>query len=104
MLVESPLLSYIDVWHANFLPSSLTIGEARDLGPHYTTAEDHALVRDESAERMSQCRKVHVPVKESEALAQPTKLKAAEAHQDAELVTRRKMTVDCFLLGTRLTT
>ena len=28
LLVDSPLLSYIDVWHANFLPPSLTVGEA----------------------------------------------------------------------------
>ena len=53
LLVDSLLLSYIDVQHANFLPLSLTIGEARDLGPHYTTAEDIAPVRDESAERVS---------------------------------------------------
>ena len=33
LLVDSPLLSYIDVRHPNFLPSDLTVGEARDLGP-----------------------------------------------------------------------
>ena len=32
-LVDNLLLSYIDVRHANLLPSQLTIGEARDLGP-----------------------------------------------------------------------
>ena len=53
LLVDSPLLSYIDAWHANFLPPSLTTGEARDLGPHYTTAEDRAPIRDESVERVS---------------------------------------------------
>ena len=31
-LVDSPLLSYIDVRHANFLPSRFTVGEARELG------------------------------------------------------------------------
>lgn len=52
-MVDSPLLSYIDVWHTNFLPPSLTVGEARDLGPKYTTAEDLAPVRDESTVRVS---------------------------------------------------
>ena len=33
LLVDSPLLSYIDVQHANFLPPRLTVGKARDLGP-----------------------------------------------------------------------
>lgn len=47
LLVDNPLLSYIDIRHANFLPPSLTVGEARDLGPKYITIEDLALVRDE---------------------------------------------------------
>ena len=33
LLVDSPLLSYIDVQHANFRPPQLTIGEAHDLDP-----------------------------------------------------------------------
>ena len=53
LLVDSPFLSYIDVWHTNFLPSSLTTSEARELGPCYTTVKDLALMRDESAERVS---------------------------------------------------
>ena len=53
LLVDSLLLSYIDVQHANFLPPFLTVGEARDLGPRYTTMEDCAPVRDESAELVS---------------------------------------------------
>ena len=44
LLVDNPLFSYIDIRHANFLPPSLTIGEARDLSPRYTTAEDRAPV------------------------------------------------------------
>ena len=67
LLVDSPLLSYIDVRHANFLPPFLTIGEAWDLDLRYTTTEDFASVRDESAKRMSQNRKVHVHVEEPEA-------------------------------------
>ena len=53
LLVDSPLLSYIDVQHVNFLSPSLTVGEAQDLGPRYTTVKDLAPVRDELAERVS---------------------------------------------------
>ena len=77
----------------------MTTGEARDLGPRYITAEDRALVRDESAERVSQSHKVHVLVEESEAPAQPIEPKVAEDYQDAEMVIRQKMTVDRFPPG-----
>ena len=50
LLLDSPLLSYIDVRHANFLPPKLTHGEARDLGPRYITTKDLAPIRDESVE------------------------------------------------------
>ena len=33
LLVDNPLLSYIDIRHPNFLPPNLTVGEAQDLGP-----------------------------------------------------------------------
>ena len=39
LLVDNPLLSYIDMQYAGFLPPQLTVGEARDLGPRYTTAD-----------------------------------------------------------------
>ena len=53
LLVDSPLLSYIDVRHTNFLLPSLTTGEAQDLGPRYITIEDRAPIPDESAEHVS---------------------------------------------------
>ena len=56
LLVNNPLLSYIDVWHANFLPPRLTVDEARDLDPRYTCSNELAPIRDESAERVS-CRR-----------------------------------------------
>ena len=62
LLVDSPLLSYIDVRHANFLPPKLTVGEARDLGPWYTCSDELVTVRDESAKRVSQNRQIHVLV------------------------------------------
>lgn len=104
MLVDIPFLSYIDVQHANFLPPSSTTGKARDLSPRYTTAKNYALVKDKSAKRVSQSRKVHILVEEPEATTQPTEPKAIKAHQDAEMVTKRKMTVNRFLLSTRPTT
>ena len=54
LLVDSPLISYIDVRHTNFFPSRLTIGEARDLGLQYTCSDELAPIWDESAEPVSQ--------------------------------------------------
>ena len=56
LLVGSPFLSYIDVWHANFLSPRLTIGEARDLGPRYTCLDELAPIKDEYVERVSRRR------------------------------------------------
>ena len=53
LLVDSPLLSYIDVRHANFLPPWFTVGEARDLGWQYTCSDELAPLRDELTERVS---------------------------------------------------
>ena len=50
LLVDSPLLSYIDVRHANFLPPKFTVGEAQDLGRCYTCSDELAPIRDESVE------------------------------------------------------
>ena len=97
LLIDSPLLSYIDVQHANFLPPFLTIGEAQDLSPKYTTAKDRAPMRDESAERVSLSRRVHMPVKVQDAPGQVTKPAQVETDQDVAMVTRRKMTVARFI-------
>lgn len=101
--MDSLLLSYIDARHANFLPPSLTVSEARDLGPRYITAEDLTLVRDESAEHVSRSSKVHVPIKEPEAPVQVTESTTAESihslaiesdSSEEEMVTRRALTID----------
>ena len=102
--MDSPLLSYIDVWHANFLPPSLTVGEARDLDPRYTTANSIAPVRDDSAERVSQSRRVHIAVGEPKALvqvAEPAVIELVnssetEVGQGKEMVTRYTLTIDRF--------
>lgn len=78
LLVDNPLLSYIDVRYAHFLPPPLTVGEARDQCPRYIIAEDLAPVRDDSAERASQSCKVHTPVEEPETQAQTFELEEAE--------------------------
>ena len=106
LLVDSPLLSYIDIWHANFLPPSLTIDEARDLDPRYITVEDPAPVRDESTERVSRSHRVHVPIKEPEALVQVIEPTTAESIQSSgaefdsgeeEMVIKGALTVDRFM-------
>ena len=51
--MDSPLLSYIDVRHSNFLPPRFTVGEARDLGRRYTCSDELAPIRDESAKLAS---------------------------------------------------
>ena len=56
-------------------------------------------MRDKLAKHVSQSCKVHIPVEELEALAEPKEV--TEDRQDAEMVTRQKMTVDRFLPGTR---
>ena len=83
LLVDSPLLSYIDVRHANFLPPQLTIGEAHDLGPRYTASDELVPVRDASAELVSQNRKVHMPVK-PKALVQVVEPAATESANSLE--------------------
>ena len=64
LLVNSPLLSYIDVRHANFLPPRLTVGEAHDLSPWYTYLDGLAPIWEESTDHVSQCLRdqAHVPV------------------------------------------
>ena len=55
LLVDSPLLSYIDVWHSNFLPPKFIVGEARDLTRPYKCSNELAPIRDELAE-LASCR------------------------------------------------
>ena len=68
LLVDNPLLLYIDMQHPYLLPPNLIVGEVRDLGPQYTTAEDLASISDASIEQASQNRRVHVPVEEPDTL------------------------------------
>ena len=120
LLVDSPLLSYIDVLYANFLLSRLTIGEARELGKRYTCSDELAPLRDESAERMSRRprelahKAIHeVPVQEPahledhveleapvvEAKQFVTDLPATDSFPHEDMVTQKTMSIDRFVPG-----
>ena len=53
LLVDSPLLSYINVRHANFLPPRFTVGEARELGLQYTCSDEIVPLQDKPMKRVS---------------------------------------------------
>ena len=122
LLVDSPLLSYIDVRHTNFLPPKLTIGEAREFGKRYTCSDELAPLQDQSAERMSQRLQElaheaiqekalvqgpahpenpvepEAPVEEAEHLAvDVTNLSATDPLLDEDMVTRKTLTIDRFV-------
>ncbi|XP_075670269.1 uncharacterized protein LOC142640050 [Castanea sativa] len=109
LLVDSPLLSYIDVQYKKFLPPALTTRDARELGPRYTTADDIALVRDASAERVSQNRRRHEAIEQPENAAPIAEERAAEpagtsgtkSDLRGEMVKRREMTFARFIPGAR---
>ena len=88
----------------NFLPPKLTSGEARDIGPHYITADDLTPIRDKSAECVSQSRQAHVPIEEPVDPVLPTEQEVTVVKPDAEMVTRRKMMVGRFLPNTHPST
>ena len=69
--MDSPLLSYIDVRHPNFLPPNLTVGEAWGLGPQLVRAYSLVPVRDEYANLVFQGRAIHTLVEEPRVEVQP---------------------------------
>ena len=69
--MDSPLLLYIDVWHPNFLPPNLIVGEAWDLGPQLVRAYSLVPVRDEYANLVFQGRAIHTPIEEPRVEVQP---------------------------------
>lgn len=60
MTIESPLLSYIDVWHRGFLPPGLIVGEAQDLGPRLIRVGSLLPIRDESVDTIFHGRAEHI--------------------------------------------
>ena len=104
----------------NFLPSKLTTGEAREFGRRYTCSDELAPLRDESAERVSRRLRelAHEAIQQEDPAqeqAQPenpvaepdhpmieaTGLSAADTHPGENMVSRRVMTIDRFVLGAR---
>ena len=126
-MVDSPLLSYIDVQHANFLLPIFTVGEARELGRRYTCSDELAPLWDELAERVSRrlLELAHAPVEnEAPVLEKPvqpeehveleapmqgteqatvdfTNLSDIESNHSGDMVTRKTMTIDRFVLDAR---
>ena len=124
LLVDSPLLSYIDVRNSNFLPKRFSVGEARDLGPRYICSDERQPLRDESAERVSRALRERVLQQiEQQDQAQPEDPEEAEEPAQVvegavagqvdsletepdlghEMVTRRTMTIGRFVTGARPT-
>lgn len=98
-------MSYIDVWHPNFLPPNLTIGKAWDFGQIVRT-ESLVPIRDDLANLISENQTVHRPVGEPETIVQPSKQVAAESINsskaeidqiEGEMVSKRTLTLDHFL-------
>ena len=108
--MDTPLLLYIDMRHPNFLPPNLSVGEAWDFGPQIVRAKSIMLVRDESANLISQNCTVHRPVGEPEAQVQLSEQVATESINsfkkevdkcEEEMVSKRTLTLDRFLPGAR---
>ena len=129
LLVDNPFLSYIDVWHANFLPPKLTVGEARELGKRYTYSDELEPLRDESTVRVSrhlrelahEAIQEEIPVQEPvhpEDLVEPeapveeaehfaiyvTNLSTTDFFLGEDMVTLKTMTIDRFVPGARQAT
>ena len=120
LLVNIPLLSYIDVRYANFLPPKLTTGEAREFGRCFTCSDELAPLRDESAERVSRCLREFAheaiqqegpvqeqqqpenpPVEPQQPVIEAAALLAEAIQPGGRMVSRKVMTIDRFVLGAR---
>ena len=120
LLVDNPLLSYINVRYTNFLLPTLTTGEARDFGRRFTCSDELAPLRDEFAERVSRrLRELAHEAVQQEGLVQEqpqpenpsaeTQQPVVEAaalsveaiHPGGRIVPRKVMTIDRFVPGAR---
>ena len=93
-------------------PSSLIVGETQDLGPRFVKARSLEPIRDTSAEIVSRNHVVHQLVErlEDPAPVQVAELVAVESIHSSgaksdpgedEMVTRRMMSIGCFVPSTR---
>lgn len=106
LIVGSPLLSYINVWHRGFFPRRLTVGEPWDLGPRLIRVGSLVPTRDGSANTVFQGRVVHTPVEEQRKEVPTTEqtevdsidsLGAEAKNTENEMVFHRNMTTNYFL-------
>ena len=122
LTVDSPLLSYIDVRYANFLPPKLTTGEAREFGPRFTAADELVPLRDDSAEQVSRRLRERAheaiqqgdqaeeqpppedpPAEHQQQVVEAANLLAEAIQPRARMVARRVMTLERFVPGARPT-
>ena len=120
LLVDNPLLSYIDVRYANFLPPKLSTGEARDFGRRFTCSDELAPLRDESAEWVSrrlrelahetiqqegpvqeQPQPENPPAEPQQPVVEPAALSVEAIQPGGRMVSRKVMTLDRFVPGAR---
>ena len=118
LLVDNPLLSYIDVRYANFLPPTLTIGEVRDFGQCFTCSDELAPLRDKSTERVSrhlrelaheavqqeglvqeQSQPENPPAETQQPVVEVAALSVEAIHPGGRMVLRKVMTIDRFVPG-----
>ena len=108
--MDSPLLSYIDVRHPNFLPPNLTVGKARDFGPWIVRAESLVPMRDNSVNSVFHNRIVYRLVEQPQAQVHLVEQEAVELVSFFEvdtdqgkdkMVVKQSITLDPFLLGAR---
>nr|POF11146.1 regulatory-associated protein of tor 1 [Quercus suber] len=94
--------------YPNFLPSNLAVGEAQDLRPRLGKADALVPVRDTSANSVFQGHSVHILVDKPHVEVQPSDQEEAKLvnsssveieQAEGEMVVRRNMIVDRFLLG-----
>ena len=108
------LLLYLDARHRGFLPRWLTLGEAWQLGPRQIREGSLLSVRDGSDERVFHDWAEHIPIEDPVAVSPIERpiieevvdsfLEGTEPEESvAEMVVRRKMTIDRFLPDGRAT-
>ena len=116
-MVDSPLLSYNDVRHANFLPPKFTVEEARELAPlrdelaecvsrhlqelAHEHVQEEAPVHEEAAQPKEPA-EPEAPVEEVEQfVVDIIDLSDTEPCLSKDMVTRRAMVIDRFVPSAR---
>lgn len=88
LIVDSPLLLYVQICLPRFLPKSLIVGEARERGPWFIIEGSLMPVRDGSTNLVFHGRAEHIPIED------PIVLELAN-----DMVQRCNMSLECWFLG-----